>query len=112
MNLKFQGVDWDQRLMYVSFNLNGENLRWYPKWGEVVEIFDSSLATEHGVNKGRLNEYLLFSCLKLLTRYLLITAERKGALSPEAIREFNLLASRLEKQLYERQPGLRIQRER
>jgi hypothetical protein len=46
MNLKFQGVDWEKDLMYVEFEVDGQKMRWYPKWKEVDEILHCAWLTE------------------------------------------------------------------
>ena len=97
MSLKFQEIDWDKKgLMYVSFDNNGETLRWYPRWKDLGDVFQSAWATEDGLNEGKLSPYLLFLCLNMLTRSLLKKADAPG------IYQFNQLSDEIEGQLLER----------
>lgn len=104
MSLKFQGIDWDDnRLMYVAFSENRETLRWYPKWKDLADIFESAFATEHyrrippgqPALRGKLSPYFLYVCLKILTRALLTEAE----VEHQKILDFNRLASEIEAEL-------------
>lgn len=69
-NLKFKDIGWqtDKGLMYVVFKLDGDIHRWYPKWTDLIEIFNNAWATEGGTNNGKLLDYLRFSTLIILTR--------------------------------------------
>lgn len=109
MSLKFQDIDWDEnRLMYVAFDNNGETLRWYPKWKDLADVFDSAWATEHyrrtppgqPAIRGKLSPYFLFLCLNILTRSLLIETE----IDHPKILEFNRLANELEAEFRKGKP--------
>ena len=109
MSLQFQEIDWDKnRLMYVAFDNNGETLRWYPKWKDLANVFDSAFATEHHRRtppgqpaiRGKLSPYFLFVCLKLLTRSVLIEAE----VNHSNILEFNKITDEIEAKFHKGKP--------
>jgi len=74
MNIKFDRVSWaedSKELLCVIFRTNnGKDLKWYPKWGDVAEVFRCAFATEYS-NEGRLTNYLLFIALNTVMTHLL-----------------------------------------
>ncbi|MBA7700419.1 hypothetical protein ES703_109133 [subsurface metagenome] len=75
MNIKFDRVSWaedSKELMCVIFRTgNGKELKWYPKWGDVAEVFRCAFATESS-NEGRLTNYLLFIALNTIMSHLIM----------------------------------------
>jgi len=98
MHLKFQEINWDDKgLMYVLFEKDKKGMRWYPKWKDVSEIFDASYATETGLNREKLTSFFLFTCLRIITRDLLIKEANESFY--ELIKRFNNLADEISKKL-------------
>lgn len=68
MNLKFQQVDWDNNLMYVEFEVDGQRFRWYPKWKEVDDILHSAWLIEGAFNNSRWRDFFEIICCEILLK--------------------------------------------
>ena len=79
-NLKFQRTyrtDSKPELMYVSFEKDGKEYKWFPKWCEVKKLVDNSWLTEAELNEGKNMEYLTASLLIAVLRDTLSRNHRK-----------------------------------
>lgn len=69
-HLKYLGATFsegEKTLLYIVFDYDGQEIHWFPKWKDVVDIVRMSYITEECCNNGQLS--LLFeSCLKDLTQ--------------------------------------------
>ncbi len=79
MHLKADGIYLDidklggekpQVLMYVRFAHGKRTLRWYPNWGDVLQLVSDSLGTERS-NKGHLQDFFIVSLMGVLYEHLL-----------------------------------------
>jgi len=70
-NLKYlkSGWDWGNKdLFYVSFQINNQILKWYPRWQEIDDLFSTSVMTETYMNGGAQNDLFEKICLDNLKR--------------------------------------------
>lgn len=67
-HLKYIGDAYDNKVLYyLAFNLNGEELHWYPRWSDVDNIMRGAWITEECVNDGKMSTYLALVCLGIIT---------------------------------------------
>ena len=70
-NLKFQRTyltEGKPELMYVAFEKDGKQYKWFPKWYEIKKLVDNSWLTKANCNEGKDMGYLMGSLLIAVLR--------------------------------------------
>jgi len=66
--LKYKGKGYDKggKLFCVTFDCDGKELKWYPKWKDLGLIFRQGFITEHTLSNKKYLPYFKLICLEIL----------------------------------------------